>query len=381
MRCPRAPATSRCAWSPGPGKESRGCASCCYHLAVVRGECQAAGASGAVPRAGTAEGGTVPTYQYACTDCAERLEKGQRFTHAPLTVCPACGGRPRKVSSPVGIAFKGSGFYRTDSRKDQKAAEPALASANGKAGDGASSSGPDSGSSSDSKRDKGGDKKTPVASGSSGAPSSSSSSSSSSSPSASKGAGPAMAGPAQAKAGPAEPGPADSALAAIAVIGGSGLYEFLEAVDEVVVETPFGMPSDPIVIGEVAGRRVAFLPRHGRDHRFPPHRIPYRANLWALRSIGVRQVIAPSAVGSLTSSYGPGTLAVPDQLADRTTSRAQTFYDEGGAVHVQFADPYCPVGRERAIAAAMDSGWVPVASGTLVVIEGPRFSTRAESRF
>ena len=200
-----------------------------------------------------------------------------------------------------------------------------------------------------------------------------------------------MAGPAQAQTGPAETGPArsglagtgppDSELAGIAVIGGSGLYEFLKPVDEVVVETPFGMPSDPIVIGEVAGRRVAFLPRHGRDHRYPPHRIPYRANLWALRSIGVRQVLAPSAVGSLTSSYGPGTLAVPDQLADRTTSRAQTFYDEGGAVHVQFADPYCPVGRERAIAAAMDSGWVPVTSGTLVVIEGPRFSTRAESRW
>jgi 5'-methylthioadenosine phosphorylase len=170
-------------------------------------------------------------------------------------------------------------------------------------------------------------------------------------------------------------------LAEIGVIGGSGLYKFLEAVDEVVVETPFGMPSDPIVIGEVAGRRIAFLPRHGRDHRFPPHRIPYRANLWALRSIGVRQVIAPSAVGSLTSSYGPGTLAVPDQLADRTTSRAQTFYDAGGAVHVQFADPYCPVGRAHAIAAAMDSGWVPVTSGTLVVIEGPRFSTRAESHW
>jgi 5'-methylthioadenosine phosphorylase len=194
-----------------------------------------------------------------------------------------------------------------------------------------------------------------------------------------------VAGPAQAQTG-AQIGPADTALAEtvladIGVIGGSGLYKFLEAVDEVVVETPFGMPSDPIVIGEVAGRRVAFLPRHGRDHRFPPHRIPYRANLWALRSIGVRQVIAPSAVGSLTSSYGPGTVAVPDQLADRTTSRAQTFYDERGAVHVQFADPYCPVGREHAIAAAMDSGWVPVTSGTLVVIEGPRFSTRAESRW
>jgi 5'-methylthioadenosine phosphorylase len=180
---------------------------------------------------------------------------------------------------------------------------------------------------------------------------------------------------------PAETGLAETVLADIGVIGGSGLYEFLEAVDEVVVETPFGMPSDPVVIGEVAGRRVAFLPRHGRDHRFPPHRIPYRANLWALRSIGVRQVIAPSAVGSLTPSYGPGTLAVPDQIVDRTTSRAQTFYDEGGAVHVQFADPYCPVGRARAIAAATDSGWAPVPSATLVIIEGPRFSTRAESRW
>jgi 5'-methylthioadenosine phosphorylase len=180
---------------------------------------------------------------------------------------------------------------------------------------------------------------------------------------------------------PTETGLAETVLADIGVIGGSGLYEFLEAIDEVVVETPFGMPSDPVVIGEVAGRRVAFLPRHGRDHRFPPHRIPYRANLWALRSIGVRQVIAPSAVGSLTPSYGPGTLAVPDQIVDRTTSRAQTFYDEGGAVHVQFADPYCPVGRARAIAAATDSGWAPVPSATLVIIEGPRFSTRAESRW
>ena len=135
------------------------------------------------------------------------------------------------------------------------------------------------------------------------------------------------------------------------------------------------------MIGEVGGRRVAFLPRHGRDHRFPPHSIPYRANLWALRSVGVRQVLAPSAVGSLTAAYGPGTLAVPDQLVDRTSGRAQTFYDEGGAVHVQFADPYCPVGRADAIAAARGSGLGPVPVGTLVVIDGPRFSTRAESRW
>jgi 5'-methylthioadenosine phosphorylase len=172
-----------------------------------------------------------------------------------------------------------------------------------------------------------------------------------------------------------------SELADIGVIGGSGFYEFLDSADEVAVETPFGRPSDPLVIGEFAGKRIAFLPRHGRDHRFPPHRIPYRANLWALRSVGVRQILAPSAVGSLTEDYGPGTLAVPDQLVDRTSGRAQTFYDEGGAVHVAFADPYCPVGRAVAVAAARTTGWEPVTAGTLVVIEGPRFSTRAESRW
>jgi 5'-methylthioadenosine phosphorylase len=170
-------------------------------------------------------------------------------------------------------------------------------------------------------------------------------------------------------------------LASIGVIGGTGLYEFLDDADEITVDTPYGPPSDPLVIGEIAGRRVAFVPRHGRGHQFPPHRIPYRANLWALRSVGVRQVIAPSAVGSLTPSYGPGTLAVPDQIVDRTTSRIQTYYDKCPPVHVQFADPYCPVGRARAVAAAQASGWEPVPSGTLVIIEGPRFSTRAESRW
>jgi 5'-methylthioadenosine phosphorylase len=167
----------------------------------------------------------------------------------------------------------------------------------------------------------------------------------------------------------------------VGVIGGSGFYEFFSSAEEITVPTPFGLPSDPVMIGEVAGRRVAFLPRHGRDHRFPPHRIPYRANMWALRSLGVRQVLAPSAVGSLTPSYGPGTLVIPDQLVDRTTSRDQTFYDAGGAVHVPFADPYCPVGRAHAAATARASGWVPASSGTLVVIEGPRFSTRAESQW
>ena len=153
------------------------------------------------------------------------------------------------------------------------------------------------------------------------------------------------------------------ARADIGVIGGSGFYEFLESADEVSVDTPYGVPSDPIVTGEVAGRKVAFVPRHGRDHRFPPHKIPYRANLWALRSLGVRQILAPTAVGSLNPAHGPGRLAIPD------------------AVHVPFADPYCPTGRAQSIAAARAAGWDLAESGTLVVIEGPRFSTRAESQW
>jgi 5'-methylthioadenosine phosphorylase len=169
--------------------------------------------------------------------------------------------------------------------------------------------------------------------------------------------------------------------ASIGVIGGSGFYEFLDDATTVAVETPFGPPSGELTIGTVAGRSVAFLPRHGKGHRYPPHRIPYQANLWALRSVGARQVLAPSAVGSLTPDYGPGTLVIPDQLVDRTSGRPQTYYADGGAVHIQFADPYCPVGRSVAVEAGQAAGWPLVTSGTLVVIEGPRFSTRAESRW
>src|SRR5207249_406362 len=113
----------------------------------------------------------------------------------------------------------------------------------------------------------------------------------------------------------------------------------------------------------------------------PPHKIPYRANLWALRAAGVRQVLAPTAVGSLSPLLGPGTLVIPDQLVDRTAGREHTYYEAGGPVHVPFADPYCPRGRAKAVAAAGASGWPVVDSGTLVVINGPRFSTRAESQW
>jgi 5'-methylthioadenosine phosphorylase len=178
-------------------------------------------------------------------------------------------------------------------------------------------------------------------------------------------------------------------VADIGVIGGSGFYAFLDDVTEVTVETPYGPPSDSLFLGDVRGRRVAFVPRHGRGHHLPPHRINYRANLWALRSLGVRQVLAPCAVGGLRPDHGPGTLVVPDQLVDRTSGRVQTYFDglplpDGtvpNVVHVSLADPYCPSGRVVAADAARASGWEPVDGGTLVVIEGPRFSTRAESRW
>ena len=168
--------------------------------------------------------------------------------------------------------------------------------------------------------------------------------------------------------------------AEIGVIGGSGLYTLLDDATEVDVDTPYGRPSDAVTLGQVGDRPVAFLPRHGRDHRFPPHRVPYRANLWALRALGVRQVVAPYAAGSLRPELGPGTFVVPDQLVDRTEGRIQTFYDDG-AVHVPFADPYCPVGRATIAEQAGTMGIEAVDGGTMVVVEGPRFSTRAESRW
>src|ERR1022692_3717078 len=158
-----------------------------------------------------------------------------------------------------------------------------------------------------------------------------------------------------------------SSQAGIGVIGGSGFYEFVEPVGEVTVETPFGLPSDPIMLGDVAGQRVAFLPRHGRDHRFPPHRIPYRANLWALRSLGVRQILAPTAVGSLTPSYGPGTLVIPDQLVDRPGGRPHTVCDEAAASPGRSADPSRRVARPTPMAAGSAAGWDLADSGTLVV--------------
>jgi 5'-methylthioadenosine phosphorylase len=169
-----------------------------------------------------------------------------------------------------------------------------------------------------------------------------------------------------------------TALADVAVIGGSGLYALLDGAREHQLDTPYGRPSDLITVAPVGGRAVAFLPRHGRDHRYPPHRIPYRANLWALREIGVRQILAPCAVGGLRPDLGPGSFVLPDQLIDRTSGRVRSFYDDR-AVHVNFADPYCPAGRRSVLAGAGDLEIRD--GGTMVVIEGPSFSTRAESRW
>ncbi|GFG73321.1 S-methyl-5'-thioadenosine phosphorylase [Mycobacterium botniense] len=162
----------------------------------------------------------------------------------------------------------------------------------------------------------------------------------------------------------------------IAVVGGSGFYTFFDTgARSIDLDTPFGRPSAPITVGAVGDHEVAFVPRHGANHQYPAHLVPYRANMWALRALGVRRVFAPCTVGSLTPRIGPGTIVVPDQLVDRTHGRADTYYDSGGA-HVSFADPYCPTLR-----AAVTGLPGVVDGGTLVVVQGPRFSTRAESQW
>ncbi len=207
----------------------------------------------------------------------------------------------------------------------------------------------------------------------------------------------------------------------IAVLGGSGFYSFLADAEPVAVATPFGPPSDEIHVGEIEGRPVAFLSRHGHGHRYPAHLVNYRANLWALRSVGVRQIVSACAVGSLDPQRGAGSVIVPDQIIDRTWGRQHTVYDQiGRTVHVGFADPFCPTGRAVAVAARgpdanqsdagadrastgdrpgavgdpdeagpavagggdTGAGLSPVVDGgTIVVINGPRFSTRAEARW
>jgi 5'-methylthioadenosine phosphorylase len=166
----------------------------------------------------------------------------------------------------------------------------------------------------------------------------------------------------------------------IGVFGGSGFYEFLDDVEEVRIDTPFGAPSAPIRIGEIEGKRVAFMPRHGDRHEFPPHRVNFRANVWAMREAGVRRIIGPCAGGSLQPDLHPGTFVVCDQFVDRTRGRADTMYDDR-TVHASAADPYCAELRRTLVRAAGELEIPVVDGGTVVVIQGPRFSTRAESRW
>jgi 5'-methylthioadenosine phosphorylase len=168
----------------------------------------------------------------------------------------------------------------------------------------------------------------------------------------------------------------------IGVFGGSGFYSLLEgAVEQVSVQTPFGPPSDSIGIGHLGDARVAFLPRHGPHHRIPPHAINYRANLWAMAQLGVSRVIAPTAAGSLQPHIKPGDFVVCDQFVDRTYAREQTFYDGPRVVHISTAEPYCPELRQHSIAVGRELGITVHERGTVVVIQGPRFSTRAESQW
>lgn len=174
----------------------------------------------------------------------------------------------------------------------------------------------------------------------------------------------------------------NEAQASVGIFGGSGFYSLLTGeVREVKVETPYGAPSDRFVLGEIGGRKVAFLPRHGREHTLPPHKINFRANVWAMKSLGVTDIIGPSAVGSLQAAIRPGDFVICDQFVDRTTGRADTFYDGPITTHVSAAEPYCPILREHAISVCRARGLPMHERGTVVVIQGPRFSTKAESQW
>ena len=167
----------------------------------------------------------------------------------------------------------------------------------------------------------------------------------------------------------------------LAVIGGSGVYdmEALTDVEERQISTPFGNPSDAIVIGTLSGKRIAFLPRHGRGHRLTPTEVPSRANIWALKSLGVDRIISISACGSMKKKYAPRHIVIPDQIYDNTKKRDYSFFGEGLVAHIGIAEPFCPHLRQLLQQAATQAGGTVHMGGTFLTIEGPRFSTRGES--
>ena len=170
--------------------------------------------------------------------------------------------------------------------------------------------------------------------------------------------------------------------AKIGVIGGTGLYDIegLTDIEEVNIDTPFGKPSDTIIIGKLGGVGIAFLPRHGRGHRISPTELPVRANIYALKSLGVEHIIAVSSAGSFKQEIKPGDLLIPDQIIDRTRNRVNTFFGDGIVTHIPFAEPFCPTLCQVLYESAKEVGASVHPRGTFVVMEGPAFSTRAESR-
>ncbi len=165
----------------------------------------------------------------------------------------------------------------------------------------------------------------------------------------------------------------------IGIIGGSGIYNLLDVKESLKSETPFGVPSSDVEIGELMGRKVAFIPRHGKKHSIPPHMVNYRANIWAMKEAGVEEILGINAVGSLKENLKPGDVVVPDQYIDFTENRKLTFYDGPDVVHISSADPFCPVMSSELNNSSKKYGPTHM-GGTYIVIEGPRFSTRAESK-
>ena len=169
--------------------------------------------------------------------------------------------------------------------------------------------------------------------------------------------------------------------AQIGIFGGSGFYDFLKNAKEIEMDTPYGKPSGKIVLGEYKGKKIAFMPRHGEGHKYPPHKIPYRANMWAFKELGVKFVLGPCASGSLRPEIEPGDFVICDQFIDRTKGRNDTYYEGPKVAHVEAANPYCANLGEIAAEEAQKLGIKAHQGGTVVVIEGPRFSTKAESKW
>lgn len=170
-------------------------------------------------------------------------------------------------------------------------------------------------------------------------------------------------------------------LASIGIFGGSGFYKFLDNIEEVFIDTPYGKTSDAIMLGAIGGKKVAFMPRHGRNHSIAPHKVNYRANVWAMKEIGCKRVISPCAAGSLQKHVKPGDIVFCDQYVNWTNGRLDTFFDKEDIQHISSAEPYCPQMREIAIKCADELGYSVHKTGTVVVIQGPRFNTKAESAF